>query len=177
MSACSAQANAADGEPVFRPDAADRRSPKPPPGPTPAKSSFLSAAIERTGGEPDLVGHDKGTGAYTFFDGATQSPAGRQSLCYDRVALDGREKFPPKCWIAELAAAMGAELLDEAQYLALQQLGEFDAKTSSWIKTPADIRQLGGALYGDRRHHRVFSGHNGAESYYRGRGFRCWLRV
>jgi hypothetical protein len=135
------------------------------------------AEMERTGGEPDVVGFNKKRGEFLFVDCAAQSPAGRQSLCYDREALDGRKKFPPKGCVTELAAAMGAELLTEEQYFALQQLGEFDTKTSSWLRTPAEIRKLGGAIYGDRRYNRVFIGHNGADSYYSGRGFRCALRV
>ena len=133
--------------------------------------------MERTGGEPDVVGHDAKSGEVTFVDCAAQSPEARVSLCYDREALDGRKKFPPKGCVTEAAAAMGAELLTEEQYFELQKLGEFDTKTSSWLKTPADIRKLGGALYGDRRYNRVFIGHNGADSYYNGRGFRGWLRV
>ena len=142
----------------------------------PGKLSSLHE-METTGGEPDVVGQDKKTGEFLFVDCAAQSPEARASLCYDREALDGRKKFPPKGCITEAAAAMGAELLDEAQYFELQQLGEFDTKTSSWLKTPPEIRQLGGALYGDRRYNRVFIGHNGADSYYGGRGFRCWLKV
>jgi hypothetical protein len=141
-----------------------------------AKLRALSE-MERTGGEPDVVGQDKKTGEFVFMDCAAQSPAGRQGLCYDREALDGRKKFPPKGCITELAEAMGAELLTEEQYFELQKLGAFDTKTSSWLKTPADIRKLGGAIYGDRRYNRVFIGHNGADSYYSGRGFRCWLKV
>jgi uncharacterized protein DUF4256 len=133
--------------------------------------------MERTGGEPDVVGHDKKTGEYIFFDCSAQSPKGRTSLCYDREALDSRKEFKPKNSAMDLAAAIGIELLTEEQYLELQKLGEFDTKSSSWIATPADIRKLGGALYGDRRYGRVFVGHNGAESYYSGRGFRGWLRV
>jgi hypothetical protein len=135
------------------------------------------AEMERTGGEPDVTGVDRKTGEFIFTDCAAQSPAGRQSLCYDRAALDGRKKFPPKGCITELAAAMGVEILTEEQYFELQQLGEFDTKTSSWLLTPPEIRRLGGAIYGDRRYNRVFIGHNGADSYYSGRGFRCWLRV
>lgn len=135
------------------------------------------AEMERTGGEPDVVGHDPKTGEVIFFDCSAQSPKGRESLCYDRAALDGRKKFPPKGCVTEAAAALGAELLDEAQYFALQQLGAFDTKTSSWLQTPDEIRRLGGAIYGDRRYNRVFIGHNGADSYYSGRGFRCALRV
>jgi hypothetical protein len=133
--------------------------------------------MERTGGEPDVVGHDKKTGEYVFYDCSAQSPKDRTSLCYDREALDARKEFKPKSSAMDLAAAMGVELLTEEQYLELQKLGEFDTKSTSWIKTPADIRKLGGALYGDRRYGRVFVGHNGAESYYGGRGFRGWLRV
>lgn len=133
--------------------------------------------MERTDGEPDVVGQDAKTGEIIFFDCAAQSPEARASLCYDRAALDGRKKFPPKGCVMEAAAAMGVELLTEEQYSALQQLGEFDTKTSSWLKTPAEIRQLGGALFGDRRFGRVFIYHNGADSYYSGRGFRGVLRV
>jgi hypothetical protein len=133
--------------------------------------------MERTGGEPDVVGHDKKTGEYVFYDCSAQSPKGRTSLCYDREALDSRKEFKPKNSVMDMAAAMGIELLTEEEYFALQKLGEFDTKTSSWVKTPADIRELGGAIYGDRRYGRVFVGHNGAESYYSGRGFRGSLRV
>lgn len=133
--------------------------------------------MERTGGEPDVVGQDKKTGEYVFFDCSPQSPGGRQSLCYDREALDARKKFKPKDSAMDLAAAIGVELLTEAQYAELQQLGEFDTKSSSWLKTPAEIRKLGGAIFGDRRFGRVFIYHNGADSYYSGRGFRGWLKV
>ena len=133
--------------------------------------------MEKTGGEPDVVGHDKNTGDYIFFDCSPQSPAGRTSLCYDREALDSRKEHKPKSSATEMAAAMGVELLTEAQYLELQKLGEFDTKSSSWVKTPADMRKLGGALYYDRRYGRVFAGHNGAQSYYSGRGFRASLKV
>jgi hypothetical protein len=133
--------------------------------------------MERTGGEPDVVGQDKKTGEYVFFDCAAQSPEGRASLCYDGEALDARKKFKPKNSALDLAAAMGIELLTEEQYRELQQWGEFDTKSSSWLKTPAEIRKLGGAIFGDRRFGRVFVYHNGAESYYSGRGFRGWLRV
>jgi len=133
--------------------------------------------MERTGGEPDVVGHDKKSGEYVFYDCSAQSPKGRASLCYDREALDARKEFKPKNSAMDLAAAMGIELLTEEQYHELQKLGEFDTKSSSWVKTPADIRELGGALYCDRRYGRVFTGHNGAESYYSGRGFRGSLRV
>jgi hypothetical protein len=133
--------------------------------------------MERTGGEPDVVAQDKKTGEYIFFDCSAESPKGRTSLCYDRDALDSRKEFKPKNTAMDMAAAMGIELLTEEDYFALQKLGEFDTKTSSWVKTPADIRKLGGALYCDRRYGRVFVGHNGAQSYYGGRGFRGSLRV
>jgi len=142
----------------------------------PVKLGTLSE-MERTGGEPDVTGFEKKSGEVTFTDCSPQSPAGRQSLCYDREALDGRKKFPPKGCAMDMAAAMGVEILDEAEYMALQKLGEFDTKTSSWLKTPPEIRQLGGAIYGDRRYNRVFIGHNGADSYYSGRGFRGSLKV
>lgn len=135
------------------------------------------AEMERTGGEPDVTGQDQPTGEFIFIDCAPQCPLGRQSLCYDREALDGRKKFPPKGCATELAAALGIELLTEEQYHELQKLGEFDTKSSSWLQTPTEIRQLGGAIYGDRRYNRVFIGHNGADSYYSGRGFRGALRV
>jgi len=128
--------------------------------------------MERTGGEPDVAGQDKKSGEYIFFDCSGQTPEGRVSLCYDREALDGRKEHKPKNSVMDMAAAMGIEVLTEEQYFELQKLGEFDTKSSSWIKTPADIRKLGGALYCDRRYGRVFVGHNGAESYYGGRGFR-----
>jgi hypothetical protein len=133
--------------------------------------------MESTGGEPDVVGHDKKTGEYVFYDCSAQSPKGRTSLCYDREALDSRKELKPKNTAMDMAAAMGIELLTEEQYLELQKLGEFDTKSSSWVKTPADMRKLGGALFGDRRFGRIFFYHNGAESYYSGRGFRGWLRV
>ena len=133
--------------------------------------------MERTGGEPDVVGQDKKSGEFNFFDCSEQTPEGRVSLCYDREALDGRKENKPKSSVMDMAAAMGIEVLTEEQYFELQKLGEFDTKRSSWIKTPADIRKLGGALYCDRRYGRVFVGHNGADSYYSGRGFRGWLRV
>lgn len=133
--------------------------------------------MENTGGEPDVVGQEKKTGEYLFFDCSAQSPESRASLCYDREALDSRKKFKPKNSAMDLAAAMGVELLTEEQYRELQQLGEFDTKSSSWLKTPAEIRKLGGAIFGDRRFGRVFVYHNGAESYYAGRGFRGALRV
>ncbi|MFZ0829231.1 MAG: DUF4256 domain-containing protein [Verrucomicrobiia bacterium] len=133
--------------------------------------------MERTGGEPDVVGQDKKTGEYIFFDCSTESPKGRTSVCYDREGLDSRKEFKPKNTVMDMAAAMGTELLTEEEYLELQKLGDFDTKTSSWIATPADIRKLGGALYCDRRYGRVFVGHNGAQSYYGARAFRGSLRV
>jgi len=133
--------------------------------------------MENTGGEPDVVGQDKKTGEYLFFDCSAQSPEGRTGLCYDREALATRKKFKPKNSVMDLATAMGIEPLNEEQYRELQQLGEFDTKSSSWLKTPAEMRKLGGAIFGDRRFDRVFVYHNGAESYYSGRGFRGWLRV
>jgi hypothetical protein len=133
--------------------------------------------MERTGGEPDVVGHDKKTGDYIFFDCSPESPKGRTSLCYDREALDSRKEHKPKNNAMDLAAAMGIELLTEEQYQELQKLGNFDTKSSSWVKTPGEMRKLGGALFGDRRFGRIFFYHNGAESYYSGRGFRGWLRV
>jgi hypothetical protein len=133
--------------------------------------------MERTGGEPDVVGEDKKTGEYIFLDCAPQTPEGRVSLCYDDEALAARKEHKPKGSAVGVAAAMGVELLTEEHYFALQKLGEFDTKRSSWIKTPAEIRKLGGALYCDRRYGRVFVGHNGADSYYSGRGFRGALRV
>jgi hypothetical protein len=133
--------------------------------------------MERTGGEPDVVGHDQKTGEYIFFDCSAESPQGRTSVCYDREALDSRKEFKPKNSAMDMAAAMGIELLTEEQYGELQKLGNFDTKSSSWVKAPADMRKLGGALYGDRRFGRVFVYHNGAQSYYSGRGFRGSLRV
>ena len=133
--------------------------------------------MERTGGEPDVVGHDKKSGEYIFFDCSPESPKGRTSVCYDREGWESRKEHRPKNTAMDMAAEMGVELLTEEQYLELQKLGEFDMKTSSWVKTPVEMRELGGALYCDRRYGRVFVGHNGAQSYYSGRGFRCWLRV
>jgi len=133
--------------------------------------------MEKTGGEPDVVGLDKKTGEFIFFDCSAESPKGRVSLCYDREGLESRKEHKPKNTVIDLAAAMGIELLTEDQYLELQTLGEFDQKTSSWVSTPADIRKLGGALYGDRRYGRVFIGHNGAQSYYGARAFRGSLKV
>jgi hypothetical protein len=132
---------------------------------------------EKTGSEPDVVGHDKKTGEYIFYDCAAESPKERRSLCYDREALDSRKENKPKGNAVDTAAAMGIELLTEEQYRELQKLGEFDLKTSSWVKTPSNIRELGGALFCDRRFNTVFTYHNGAESYYAARGFRGWLKV
>ncbi|MFT3830879.1 MAG: DUF4256 domain-containing protein [Opitutaceae bacterium] len=133
--------------------------------------------MEQTGGEPDVVGHDKGTGEFLFVDCAPQSPEERASLCYDGDALDARKEHKPKGSVVEMAAAMGVELLTEEQYRELQKLEEFDTKSSSWVRTPSDVRRLGGALFCDRRFGRVFVYHNGAQSYYSGRGFRAMLRV
>ena len=133
--------------------------------------------MERTGGEPDVVGQDKKTGEYIFYDCSVESPQGRRSICYDREALNSRKEHKPKNSALDLAAAMGIELLTEEQYRELQKLGEFDTKTSSWVKTSSDIRKLGGALYCDRRYDIIFLYHNGAESYYAARGFRGSLKV
>jgi len=133
--------------------------------------------MERTGGEPDVVGHDKKTGEYIFFDCSEESPKGRRSLCYDREALNSRKEHKPKDNALDMAAAMGIEFLTEEEYRDLQELGEFDTKTSSWVRTPSAIRKLGGALFCDRRFDTVFLYHNGAESYYAARGFRGSLRV
>jgi hypothetical protein len=135
------------------------------------------AAMERSGGEPDVVGHDRETDEYLFFDCSRQSPEGRRSLCYDGEALAARKKHKPDGSAAETAADMGVELLTEAEYRSLQELGEFDTKTSSWLRTPPDVRERGGAIFGDYRYGRVFVYHNGAQSYYAARGFRCSLRV
>src|SRR4051794_21407532 len=133
--------------------------------------------MERTGGEPDVVGHDGKTGEYIFYDCSAESPKDRRSLCCDREALDSRKENKPKDSATNMAAAMGIELLTEEQYRELQKLGEFDTKTSSWVKTPSEIRELGGALFCDRRYDTVFVYHNGADSYYAARGFRGWVRV
>jgi hypothetical protein len=133
--------------------------------------------MERTGGEPDVVGHDKKTGKYIFYDCSAESPKGRRSVCYDREGLESRKEHKPENSAIDMAAAMGIELLTEEQYLELQKFGNFDTKSSSWVKTPAEIRKLGGALFCDRRYDHVFVYHNGAESYYGVRGFRCSLRV
>ena len=133
--------------------------------------------MEITGGEPDVVGYDKSTGEYIFYDCVAESPAGRRSLCYDREAWESRKENKPQTNAMDMAAAMGIELLTEEQYRKLQELGSFDTKTSSWVKTPADIRKLGGAIFCDRRYNHVFVYHNGAESYYAARGFRGSLRI
>jgi hypothetical protein len=133
--------------------------------------------MERTGGEPDVVGHDKKTGEYIFYDCSAESPKGRRSVCYDREALKSRKEHKPEDDAIDMAAAMGIELLTEEQYRELQDLGKFDTKTSSWVKTPSAIRKLGGALFCDRRYDTVFVYHNGAESYYAGRAFRGSLRL
>lgn len=135
------------------------------------------AEMEASGGEPDVVGQDPRTGEYVFCDCAAESPAGRRSLCYDRAALDARKEAKPADSALDMAAAMGISLPTEEEYRALQQLGEFDLKTSSWLATPAEIRKLGGALFADRRYGRVFTYHNGAQSYYAARGFRGLLKV
>ena len=133
--------------------------------------------MERTGGEPDVVGHDKKTGEYVFYDCSAESPKGRRSVCYDREALEARKEHKPKNSATDMAAAMGIEILTEAQYRELQTLGEFDTKTSSWVKTPPEIRARGGAMFCDRRYDHVFTYHNGAESYYAARAFRGALKV
>ena len=133
--------------------------------------------MERTGGEPDVVAHDKKTGEYIFWDCSVETPKGRTSVCYDREGLESRKEHRPKNTAMDMAAEMGVELLTEEEYLELQNFGDFDTKTSSWVETPADIRKLGGALYCDRRYGRVFVGHNGAQSYYAARAFRGSLRV
>jgi hypothetical protein len=133
--------------------------------------------MERTGGEPDVVGHDIKTGEYIFYDCSAESPKGRRSLCYDREALEARKEHKPENNAIDMAAAMGIELLTEEQYRELQKLGNFDTKTSSWVKTPSAIRKLGGAIFCDRRYDHIFVYHNGAESYYAARGFRGSLRV
>jgi hypothetical protein len=133
--------------------------------------------MEETGGEPDVVGLDRKTGEFVFFDCSAETPKGRVSFCYDQDALEDRKEHKPKNSAMGMAAVMGVEVLTEEQYFELQKLGEFDRKSSSWLKTPDEIRDLGGAIYGDRRYGRVFVGHNGAQSYYSGRAFRGALRV
>ena len=142
-----------------------------------AESLWSLQEMERTGGEPDVVGYDKKTSEYIFYDCSAESPNGRRSLCYDREALDSRKENKPKDSAMNMAAVMGIELLSEEQYRDLQKLGTFDAKTSSWVKTPVDIRELGGAVFCDYRYGTIFLYHNGAESYYAARGFRGALRV
>jgi hypothetical protein len=133
--------------------------------------------MERTGGEPDVIGHDTKTGEYTFYDCSAESPKGRRSVCYDREALEARREHKPRDSAVDMAAAVGIEILSEEQYRELQTLGSFDTKTSSWVKTPAEIRKLGGGIFCDRRYGRVFTYHNGAESYYAARAFRGSLKV
>lgn len=133
--------------------------------------------MERTGGEPDVIGSDKKAVGYTFYDCAAETPAGRRSLCYDKEALDARKEFKPAGSAVDMAASMGIELLNEEQYRQLQQYGKFDTKTSSWLKTPEAVRKLGGAIFGDRRYNTVFIYHNGVQSYYAARGFRGLLSV
>lgn len=142
-----------------------------------AKKLWSLSEMENTGGEPDIVGHDKKTGEYIFYDCSSESPAGRRSYCYDNQALEARKEFKPKDSAVNKASEMGIELLTEEQYRELQNLGKFDTKTSSWIKTPSEIRKLGGAIFCDRRYDHVFVYHNGAESYYAARGFRGFLKV
>lgn len=142
-----------------------------------AEKLWSLSEMERTGGEPDVVAFDKKSGAYVFFDCATESPAGRRSSCYDQEALNARKENKPKHSAIQMASEMGVEILTENQYRELQQLGQFDLKTSSWVKTPADIRKLGGAIFCDRRYNTVFVYHNGAESYYAARGFRACLTI
>ena len=133
--------------------------------------------MEISGGEPDVVGYDEESSEYIFFDCSAESPKGRRSICYDREALESRKKFKPETSVQDMALDMGIELLTEKEYLELQELGNFDLKTSSWVTTPTTIRKLGGAIFCDRRYDRIFTYHNGAESYYAGRGFRGSLRV
>jgi hypothetical protein len=142
-----------------------------------AKKLWSLHEMERTGGEPDVIGKDKGTGEYLFVDCSAESPSGRRSLCYDHEALASRKEAKPRSSAVDMAKDMGVELLTEVEYRALQELGKFDQKTSSWVETPARIRKLGGAIFCDRRYDTVFVYHNGAESYYAARGFRGMLRV
>jgi hypothetical protein len=141
------------------------------------KKLWSLGEMEKTGGEPDVVGQDKKTGEYIFFDCSPESPKGRRSVCYDPEALEARKEHKPKDSAINMAAAMGIEILTEDEYRALQNLGDFDTKTSSWVKTPSDIRKLGGAIFCDKRYNHVFLYHNGAESYYGARAFRGSLRV
>lgn len=141
------------------------------------KKLWSLSEMERTGGEPDVIGQDKKTGEYIFYDCSPESPAGRRSLCYDGAAHEARKEHKPENSAVDLADEIGITLLNEEQYLELQKLGTFDTKTSSWIKTPASVRELGGAIFGDRRYGRVFFYHNGASSYYAARGFRGSLKV
>lgn len=142
----------------------------------PAKLATLHE-MEQTGGEPDVVSHDKKSGEYTFFDCSPETPKGRVSVCYDRAGWESRKEHRPANNAVDMATEMGIDLLTEEQYLELQKLGSFDLKTSSWVKAPADVRKLGGALYGEKRYGRIFLGHNGAQSYYAARGFRGVLKV
>jgi Protein of unknown function (DUF4256) len=142
-----------------------------------AQALWSLSEMERTGGEPDVVGFDKKTGEYVFYDCSAETPKDRRSICYDREALESRKEHKPKNSAIGMAADMGVELLTEEQYRELQKLGSFDTKTSSWIKTPENIRKLGGAIFCDRRYNTVFTYHNGAESYYAGRGFRAVVKV
>jgi hypothetical protein len=142
-----------------------------------AEKLWALSEMEKSGGEPDVVGYDKKTGEYIFYDCSAESPKGRRSICYDRQALESRKEHKPASSATDMAAAIGVELLTDEQYRELQKLGEFDTKTSSWVKTPPDIRKLGGAIFCDRRYDTVFVYHNGADAYYAARGFRGSLRV
>lgn len=142
-----------------------------------AEKLWSLGEMERTGGEPDVAGHDKKTGEYIFYDCSAESPKGRRSVCYDRKGQESRKEHKPENNAIDMAAAMGIDLMTEEQYRELQKLGDFDTKTSSWLVTPSDIRELGGAIFGDRRYGNVFVYHNGAQSYYSARGFRGSLRV
>lgn len=141
------------------------------------KKMWSIGEMERTGGEPDVVGFDKSTGEYIFYDCSAESPSGRRSVCYDREGLESRKEHRPENTAIDMANTMGIEVLNEEEYCQLQQLGKFDTKTSTWLRTPSDVRKLGGALVGEYRYGRVFTGHNGAQSYYAARGFRGSLRV
>ncbi len=144
---------------------------------TESKKIWSLHEMQKTGGEPDIIGIDKKTGEYLFYDCAIESPAGRRSLCYDKAALDSRKEFKPTNNVVDMAASMGIELLTEEEYRNLQTLGKFDSKTSSWIATPSEIRKLGGALFADFRYGNVFVYHNGAASYYAARGFRGSIKI